>query len=723
VDFHHCGRDNPRVGGVVETYLRELYEKLPVGVFAVSADDRMLLANDSYRQMTGTGDVEGFLQRLGSSAARNAWKACRSGGAPIRLDLPAFDQAGRTVWLRWRAIRLDDGTVAGTLSDVTEIEQAREQAAAASRAKTEFLANISHEIRTPMNSIVGMADLIWDTDLDTVQRKYVGVLREAGDHLLALISDLLDLSRIEAGELGLERHDFNLREQMDKAVDLVAGRAQRKQLEVHCRVAPEVPQIVVGDPLRLRQVLVNLLVNGVKFTERGEVVVRVEPAQGGRQRFTVSDTGPGIPSEDRERIFRPFEQADPRRSGGAGLGLSISRRLVEKMGGRMWVESEPGRGSTFGFEVPLPPAEPTASRPSLASLDLRGKKVLVADENETGRLILHEMLVGWGARAEDLADLDRLTERAADFELLVLAGKLLDDAAETVRTLRARHPHLAIVLIVSEVRPGDDERQHELGIAALLLKPVRRRELLDALRGALAQERSTRPSPPALPPLEILLADDSEDNRFLVRAFLPGHQLDEVQDGRAAVEKAASRHYDLILMDLEMPQLDGISAIRQIRARERETGAPPVAILALTAHVLPEDVVRVREAGADGHVGKPLRQPALLEAIAEVTRIPPAERVRVEVTPTVAALVPGFLANRDKDVRTARAALKRRDYHGLWVLAHTMKGLGASYGFDGISDIGAMLEKAAMAHDDAGVAKAIEALESYLGRVEYAVAS
>jgi signal transduction histidine kinase/CheY-like chemotaxis protein len=717
VDFPKAGRDNSRVASV-DAYIRELYEKLPVGVFAISADGRMLLANDGFRQLAGGGEVEALVSRLGAPA-RDAWEACRARGEPIRLDLSSTDQAGRAVWLRWRAIRLDDGTVAGTLSDVTEIEQAREQAAAASRAKTEFLANISHEIRTPMNSIVGVADLLWDTDLDTGQRKYVGVLREAGDHLLALINDLLDLSRIEAGELGLERHDFNLREQMDKAVDLVAERAQKKRLEVHCRVAPEVPHVVVGDPLRLRQVLVNLLVNAVKFTERGEVIARVEPA-GDRLRFTVSDTGPGIAPENRERIFRPFEQAAPRLSGGAGLGLSISRRLVEKMGGRMWVESELGHGSSFGFEVPLPAASPAASRPSLGSFDLRGLRALIADDNETGRLILHEMLVGWGARVEDLADLGHLE---GEFALLVMAEKQLSDAAETVEKLRARFPGLAVVVIVSEVRPGDDERQRELGVKALLLKPVRRRELLEALRGALPQER---PAPrQAVAPLRILLADDSEDNRFLVRAFLEGsgHQLDVVEDGRAAVEKSAEKAYDLILMDLEMPLLDGLSAIRQIRAREHERGTPPVAILTLTAHARPEDVERVRQAGADGHVGKPLRQAALLAAIAEATRIPPAARVRVQVTPTVAALVPGFLANRDKDVRTARAALKRHDYHGLWVLAHTMKGLGASYGFDGISDIGALLEKAALAHDDAGVVRAIESLESYLGRVEYAVAS
>jgi signal transduction histidine kinase/CheY-like chemotaxis protein len=708
--------------------LHELYEKVPVGVFAVGPNGVTVMANSAFRALTGTDTLEGWLATLPASE-RDAWQACFVGGEPLRREIATHDTQGRPLWLRWRALRLGSGAVAGTLSDVSEIEQARAEASAASRAKTEFLANMSHEIRTPMSSIVGMTDLLWETDLGAMQRKYVAILREAGEHLLALISDLLDLSRVEAGELGLERHEFNLREQMDRAIDLVADRARAKKLDLYGRVAPEVPHYVVGDPLRLRQVLVNLLVNAVKFTERGEVVATIEPNGDGALRFSVRDTGAGIAADDLERVFRPFEQVS-RQKGGVGLGLTISRRLIEQMGGQLRVDSEPGRGSTFWFDVKLPPAGAAANRPSLVAVNLRGLSILVADENDTSRLILHEMLAGWGAKCEELTEVARVAEVGGRFDVVVLTRNFSDGAEALVRELRARRPasQQAIVLIVSELRPGDDERQRALEVRSLLLKPVRRRELFDALNGAVGESglSTARPRPPATP-LRILLADDNADSRLLVETLLEGNQVESVDNGRAAVDALASQRYDLVLMDVEMPVLDGLAAIREIRERERREGSAAVPIVAMTAHAAAEDAAASQAAGATLHLPKPITRASLLEAVAAATRPPrppiPTERVRVEVTPTVAALVPGFLANRQKDLRSARAALKRRDWHGLWVLAHTMKGLGASYGFDGITEIGVALEKAALAHEDAGVARAVDELESYLSRVDYAVAS
>jgi len=407
------------------------------------------------------------------------------------------------------------------------------------------------------------------------------------------------------------------------------------------------------------------------------------------------------------------------------------------MGGRIWVESAAGEGSTFAFELPLPEPVTATSRPSGVSVNLRGLRALVCEHNETGRLILREMLSGWGAHVDESSDPAEVATRlrAANYDILILACNLAAGGSDVVR--KVRHEHEAarlMVLVVVSDHDRTDEIAHTLGITAVLVKPVKRRDLMDALSAAMSSgewrgDPSRRAAAAAAGPrgLRILVADDSEDGRVLVSAYLGegGHVIDFATDGAQAIELAAGTRYDVVFMDLEMPKIDGVSAMRAIREHERVQGRQPATLVALTAHALAEYEQRALAAGANAILVKPIRKAALLEVVAAAAQPAPpvAERVHVAVTPTVAPLVPNFLANRKKDAQSARSALRRRDFHGLWVLAHTMKGLGSSYGFDGISDIGADMERAALAHDEAGLGRAVTALDRYLSQVDYSVAS
>jgi PAS domain S-box-containing protein len=523
-------------------------------------------------------------------------------------------------WLLWNATPFaQEQLIYAAARDITErkeseekIEWLREEAEAANQAKSDFLARMSHEIRTPLNVVIGMGDVLERTALNTEQRQYVRVFQKAGSNLLTLINDLLDLSKVEAGRMALEEIDFELSGVTDAIVEIMSLRAHQKGIELRSEIATGVPTRLKGDPDRLRQVLINLVSNAIKFTSKGRVLLRVEPdpdnLKAGNLRFSVADTGIGIASDKLSVIFEDFAQGDAsttRMYGGTGLGLAISKRLVELMNGRIWAESRPGEGATFYFTAAFGVASP-------------------ASETAT----------------------DRQAERA--------------------------------------------------------------------------------PSAGALSGLRLLVADDSEENRFLVAEYLKdlGCNLEFAENGQIAVEKFCSGAYDLVLMDLQMPVMDGYSAVRRIRGWEEEQKHHTTPIIALTASALDAELQRALDAGCTACVRKPVRLITLVEAVAKYAAkispadLPPQESTVVMVDARLRAVVPGYLESRRRDVRSILDALERSDYEIIRELGHKMNGTGSSFGFSRITQLGAAMETAAKEQNSAEIRSRIVDLSRYLDAVK-----
>ena len=598
------------------------------------------------------------------------------------FELPVLAQDGSELWIGQNVqLIIENGRLDGfhaVARDVTErkraeaeLQKAKGVAEAANRAKSEFLANMSHEIRTPMNAIIGMADLLSETPLTKEQEEYVRVFRRASDNLLALVNDILDLSKVEAGGLTLEHVEFDLVELIEKTSEMVAKVAHDKGLELACQVMADVPRDLVGDPHRLRQILLNLMGNALKFTMAGEVVLRVEMMNDERGtqnsepsslsaptssfnasihhssfivlRFSVSDTGIGVPGDKLGIIFESFTQADSsttRQYGGTGLGLAISKRLVELMGGRIWATSTVGQGSTFSFTAKFRVQEEPKVRTLAPPAELQGVKVLVVDDSATNRLVLKGILTAWGMQVveapngvDGLAELMRAHESGDPYRLVLLDCRMpAMDGFQVAERLRAI-PNLAgitVMMLTSDSRTDDKTRSQELGMAGYLVKPVKRAELFEAIATAMGRSQVFAPAPaldsaPAATKdqraLRILLAEDSQDNRLLVQSYLKHtpHHLDLADNGAIAVAKFKARGFDIVLMDMQMPIVDGYAATRAIKQWEKETGRPPTPIIALTAFALREEIQKSLDAGCTAHLTKPIKKATLLNAIQEHT--------------------------------------------------------------------------------------------------------